>query len=361
MRDKKHGEAYSEAEKREILAAYEAQLKSTGKTNWSALARQLKKDRGTIRGVVGAGVAVTSPPVILPPTAPAPDIYAAFLEFAKQHNLPLGTNISQVVTGPSAPAVATPPPPAIYTPTKLSKVAFISDVHIPYQCKVSVRLMLDFLADYKPDLVILGGDIYDFYMVSDYERDPGRQNTLQDEFDEGRYFVKAINEISPAVVFLEGNHESRTSRLIGKNPGLFKLRSLEIPRAAELPSHWQYFPSQTHYKIGHLLALHGDVKGASERATNPAMTLFKRIKRSVVFGHHHRFGRHYDTDYDGKVRGGFANGHLSDLNQVKYLRSPDWQMGFSTICLSADGELFAVQQHLIVNGRMITDGKEWTL
>lgn len=286
-----------------------------------------------------------------------PDVYAAFLEFAKQHGLPIGAHIPQ-----PPPVIERPTAPAIFTPTKQSKIAFVSDVHIPYENKVAVRLMLDFLGDYQPDLVILGGDIFDMYMVSDYERSPDRQKTMQDEFDEGRYFLNAIDELARGnVVFMEGNHEARVTRTISKNPGLFKLRSLDLPRAMELPSSWQYFPSQTHYRLGPMLALHGDVRGISERTAHPARTMFQRLKRSCIAGHHHRFGAHYDTDYDGTMRGGFANGHLSDLNQVRYVKNPDWQEGFSTIQLSADARVFAVQQRLIVNGRLIVEGKEYTL
>lgn len=262
---------------------------------------------------------------------------------------------------PELMRAASPPPPAVFAVSQFLKVAYVSDVHLPFEDKVNVRVTLDYLADYKPDVVILGGDIWDFYEISDYERDPGRITTLQDEFDQGRYFVKAIDELCARVVMLEGNHEGRLHRLISRNPGLFKLRSLEIPRAAELPERWQYFPSQTHYRLGPMLALHGDVKGMSDRATHPAYTLFQRLKRSCIAGHFHRFGRYYDTDYDGVPRAGFVNGHLSDMKQVKYITSPNWQSGFSTIEMAADGHLFRVDQHIIVNGRMVAGGKEYTI
>lgn len=55
------------------------------------------------------------------------------------------------------------------------------------------------------------------------------------------------------------------------------------------------------------------------------------------------------------------NGHLSDMRQVKYITSPNWQSGFSTIEMAADGHLFRVDQHIIVNGRMVAGGRECTL
>lgn len=289
---------------------------------------------------------------------PPSDIYAAFLEFAKANNWPL--HEAARIAQPPPPPPEKPAAPAVFAPKRFSRVAFISDVHLRYENKLAVRVAFDFLADYKPDIVLLAGDIYDFYEISDFDKSPTRVSTLQDEFDEGRYFIKAIDELAPEVHFLIGNHEDRLSRLISRNPGLFKLRSLDIAKAAELPERWHIHPSQTHFKLGKLTALHGDIKGIKS-AVHPARTLFQKLKRSCIFGHFHRFGVHLDTNYDGEVRGGFANGHLSDVSRVtSWVTCPDWQEGLSTISLCEDGG-FAVQQRLVMHGRLIAEGKEYTL
>jgi predicted phosphodiesterase len=356
---------------REIIAAHLA-----GK-NYSAIAAERKqagkpgKDRGFVVRTVRAWKAAGSPdewpvpitpqpiieaaPVSEPRAEALPDMYAAFLEWAKTNGQPIGNGIPQAFTPP--PKTATP---AIWTPKKFSRVAFISDTHLPFHNRVAVRVVLDFLADYRPDLVILGGDIYDFLEASDFDKSPGRITTLQDEFDQGQDFIKAIDQLCPQVDFLIGNHEDRLSRLIARNPALFKLRSLDFERAAGLPDHWRIHPSQTHFKLGKLTVLHGDIKGI-KAAVHPARTLFQKLKRSCLFGHFHRFGTHFDTNYDGEVRGGFANGHLSDVSRVtSWVTCPDWQEGFSTISLCEDGG-FAVQQRLVVNGRLIAEGKEYSL
>lgn len=367
-------------DQRELV--WQAALKmkrATGKLNWSELAKQTGFYRITIKAIVEGqqarpasatvaevaelGFALKEPTqptvAIASDTQPAPDIYQAFLAFAKQHGLPIQAS-TQVAAALEPPRIERPKAPAFFTPKKFTKIAFISDVHLPFENKPAVQVMFDFLADHKPDLILLAGDIYDFYEISDFDKGPGRITTLQDEFDEGRYFIKAIDELCPNVDFLLGNHEDREQRLINKNPGLFKLRSLEIQRAAELPDHWRIHPSQTHFKLGKLTALHGDIKGIKS-AVHPARTLFQKLKRSCIFGHFHRFGNHLDTNYDGEIRGGFANGHLSDVSRVtSWVTCPDWQEGLSTISLCEDGG-FAVQQRLIVNGRLITEGKEYAL
>lgn len=361
---RKRGAEYSEEELRVIWDARENNIPPTpwlqlqNKYGFARDSAQRAYARMKAReGGEGAGE-VPSAPVPMPASSPPPDWMTAFAEWAKLNNLPVG-NLPITAAPESVQSIIHPP--AIFTPAKFTKIAYISDVHLPFNDRVATEVMLRFLTNYKPDLILLAGDIWDFFEVSDYDRSPGRVTTLQDEFDEGRYFVKAIDEICQNIVFLAGNHEDRLTRLISKNPGLFKLRSLDIPRAAELPTHWRYYPPQTHYKLGeHLIALHGDLKGVRS-ATHPARTTFAKLKRSSIAGHWHRFSFHPDTDYDGKVRGSFTNGHLSDVSKVtSWVTCPDWQLGFSTIEMGASG-LYAIRQHLIQNGYLIADGQEWSL
>ncbi len=355
QRQRQRGIPLDAAERAEIINIA-AQVKAEkGQVVISEIWRRVsfRSDRASIKRVLDETDADAN---TQPPEQPS-DVYAAILEFAKANRIPIPATIYQAA---QQEPPRSQPAPAVFTPKKFSRIAFISDVHLPFENRIAVRLMLDFLADYKPDAVILGGDIYDFYEVSDFDKTPGRITTLQDEFDEGRYFIRAIDQLCPEVHFLIGNHEDRLQRVINRNPGLFKLRSLDMQRAAELPERWRVHPSQTHFKLGKLTALHGDIKGIKS-AVHPARTLFQKLKRSCIFGHFHRFGVHLDTNYDGEIRGGFANGHLSDVSRVtSWVTCPDWQEGFSTISLCEDGG-FAVQPRLIVNGRLIVEGKEYTL
>ena len=337
-----------------------------------AAADALGKDRQTVRKIVRAyesGEWDGKPIIDAPSVGRADntvigggdDWKAAFREWAGQNGVPVPPELQ---AGPH-PTVAPREHPhkvnITYAPADVRRVAFISDVHVPFEDKLGVQAMLKYLADFEPDQIILGGDIFDFYLASDHDKDPGRAQTIQDEFDAGRYFFKAINELAPSVVFMEGNHEQRLQRMIARNPGLYKLRALEFRHAAELPETWRCYPSQTHYRIGGLLVLHGDLRGRGTGVKHAAAGMLSKLRTSCIFGHLHRFGTHYETDYAGTVRAGFANGHLSDVREAKYITSPDWQSGFSTICFGSSQDIFAVQQHLIVEGRFVVDGKEYVL
>lgn len=338
----------------EILHLYQQGWKKTD------ISRRLGVDRGVVTNVclqydkqVKEGIQTDDPQ---PET---PDWQAALMEFLQKNQSKLPPAFVEMIT-PAIPTVQASSP-VVYSDTVYRRIAFISDVHIPYEDKVAVRVTLDAVADLKPDCIILGGDIFDFYEVSDFDRDPGRRKSLQDEFDEGQFFLKSIASITPDVVFMEGNHEQRLQRVIGRNPGLYKLRALELPKAIGLPDGWKFYPSQTHFHVGRLNYLHGDVKGMSDRAMYPSVTVFKRLKTSSMFGHYHRFDKYYETQYDGTLRGGFANGHLSDTREAKYIVNPNWQTGFSIVENLASGHGFQVQQYLIVNGTTIVHGKDYSV
>ena len=62
----------------------------------------------------------------------------------------------------------------------------ISDLHIPYQDRPVVRLLLRFLAEQQPYAIHILGDLIDFYAISRFERDPVRATGLQAELDAAR-------------------------------------------------------------------------------------------------------------------------------------------------------------------------------
>lgn len=259
---------------------------------------------------------------------------------------------------PRQPQIELPPPVQrlVPVPRPYRKIAFLSDIHFPYHDQPAVDVALAALRDWRPELVVLGGDIFDFYQISEYSQDPSRRLTIQDELDSARGFWESINNLDADVIYLEGNHESRLTRTIHKNPGLYNLRALSFPIAAELPRHWRWYPSQTHLKVGPLILLHGDLRGGPS-GVHIAWALLKRLRTSCLFGHFHRFDIAYETGYDGLPRVGFGNGHLSDVLRAEYVTTPNWQTGFSTIEYSPEEGIFAVQQHLIINGQLVFRGR----
>ena len=251
--------------------------------------------------------------------------------------------------------------PQLYTDTKqYRRVAFLSDIHMPFENKKALKVTFEILADYKPDLIFLGGDILDCYQISDHEKDPDRIETLQNEFDVLNSYVQPINDLAPNVTFLFGNHEKRLYQIIRKNPALENLQSLSIKKAASLPDHWNVYQNQSHIRIGKLLYIHGDLASRNSGGRFVSAGMLDKLRTSVIFGHHHRMQTFYTSDYEGKLTAAFANGTLCDIAQARYIASPDWATGFSLIDYSDDMSVYNVEQILIINDSALWRGKLYT-
>lgn len=251
-----------------------------------------------------------------------------------------------------------PAPKLVKLRGKFPRVAVLSDIHAPFENKKAVKTAFDILSDYQPDLIVLAGDIFDNFQLSDHEKDADRRLTLQDELDYmGDAIIKPVDSLAPDVIYISGNHTARLQRLIRREPALFGLRSLAFKKTANLPDHWTFYQQDTHVRIGKLLYLHGDIKGRGGGAKNVAANLHSKLRTSCIFGHHHRFDTHYATDYEGHVSAAFANGHLCDVAQARYITAADWQSGFTLVEYSPNMKSYSVQQVLLVDGTAVWRGE----
>jgi predicted phosphodiesterase len=235
------------------------------------------------------------------------------------------------------------------------KVAVLSDIHYPYEDRNCIKLTKQFLKDYNPDIIILNGDIADCYSISKYTKDPKRNISAQDEIDYTHDRLREWTEEFPNTAFkyLEGNHESRLSRLIKTDaPALSSMRAMAFENALGLESLGiEWIDSSKDLYIGKLLFYHGDVVRKGSGATVKGH--FDQYGCSMIIGHIHRLGTVYKRNkYGTHIL--IENGTLCDFN-VDYMRYPDWQHGFTT--LDFDGDDFFVRQYPIINYKLVTDNK----
>jgi len=246
----------------------------------------------------------------------------------------------------------------VVRPTAL-KVAVISDIHYPFEDSNAIRVCKAYLQDYSPDIVVMNGDIVDFYSVSKYVKDYRRKLTIQDEID---YAVEKIEEWvsefpSSQFVYLEGNHEQRLEKTVKNNlPMLATLRTLNIKDNMSLGSLGvQWVPYHQDYQIGNLLFVHGHM--ARKHAGSSVRGHFENYGCSVLIGHIHRLSIGYKRNKYGH-HALIENGSLCDFD-VEYTRFPDWVHGFTTI--DYDGDDFTPTVHPIVDYKLIADGKVYVL
>jgi len=235
------------------------------------------------------------------------------------------------------------------------RVACVSDIHYPYQDIVAEEIALSYIKDWKPDILVWNGDIFDFYAVSNYEKSIKKKMNIQEEIDYGHsrmsMWVKELGETQH--YFRRGNHETRLNRMIMKNaPALEALRSTAIEQNIDFDSIGvKYIPDHQDLHIGNMMFIHGSQ--VRRHGGNSSRGHYEQYGCSLLMGHTHRLAVTYKRNKFG-THTLVENGTLCDFD-VEYAQFPDWQQGFT--CLQYDGDDFSVTQHAIINHKLIADGR----
>lgn len=251
-----------------------------------------------------------------------------------------------------------------------ARLVFASDFHWPIVDHRAIAVFVEFLRDFKPDVLILGGDLYDCGAISSYPRaaavvlDPA--SGLQAEFDSARPFLNECVKLVPKVMSFPGNHEERLDRMVNANLGLFGLRKFDLPTLAEMPSSIIQYPYGSIIEIGGVNYLHGDRLSNSKYgpANPPDFILKQRPGASFVMGHSHKTSSKTISVLDpngGFIEfGAWSQGHLSDTSKQGYAGpSPGWSTGFTAVeYFMVNGQPFStIHQLTLHKSRLIFGGK----
>ena len=166
-------------------------------------------------------------------------------------------------------------------------MVFISDLHIPYEDKKAVELVVKFIEDFKPEILILGGDMLDFMGLSRFSKDPKRALTTQEDIDKVNKLLVRIRYILPnsEIVYLEGNHEFRmTNYKWTKCPELSYIKALTLPKLLNLGELGiQFIPYTKFYNYKKIYFVHGDV--ISKHSGQTAKQMLDKWGVNIICGH----------------------------------------------------------------------------
>lgn len=221
--------------------------------------------------------------------------------------------------------------PEIKITNKIKEIV-INDVHIPFEDNLAVNSIFDFIDYYKPDVVVLNGDIIDFYQVSSFIKNP-MNKSVSAEIKLVNAFLTKLRNLCPdsRIIYKEGNHENRLQKYLLQNANaIFDLvTDLYQVKVGINELNIEYIVEP--FKIGNLWHLHGHEKPGG--AYNPEYitnVLWQYINNHFICGHYHRnqekvFKRALDreTFWAGAV--GYLAGDL------EYAVLNKWSQGFATI------------------------------
>lgn len=240
--------------------------------------------------------------------------------------------------------------------SRLLRITFASDVHVPVEDKIVVKNWLNWCKDFDPDYVILGGDIIDCESVSSHGGNP-KPPTLVEEMAAGNKFLDAVQTVNKRakIIYLEGNHEDRLKRYLANNaPTLDGITTL--PKELHLKERgieWHEYGAVV--EIGKLGFTHGTFHGV-----HFAQKHLQHYGCSLVVGHTHRLQSFVQGIVNNELRGVFGMPGMLDLSKVSYRKGPaGWGLGFGAIYIDQETGEFSVYPVLCNRGVVFWNGKRY--
>ena len=230
----------------------------------------------------------------------------------------------------------------------------LSDIHIPYHSRAALVAALDYGRTRDSDLILLNGDVVDFFSVSAWQKDP-RKRDLAGEVKIAREFLAALRGAFPKarIVYKLGNHEERWERYLEvKAPELLGVEDFTIDRVLRLS---EIGAEVVRYKrpimLGDLPVIHGhEYNFAISNPVNPARGFFLRAQTHCLGGHLHQTSQHSASNLNGKVISCWSTGCLADLHP-DYRPLNNTNHGFAHVEVDTS-EAFRVDNLRIIDGRI---------
>lgn len=212
---------------------------------------------------------------------------------------------------------------------------------------------LAFTADFKPEVRVIAGDLWDFGAIRKGASEEERSVSMRDDFEAGAEFADRFFPGGEDNHLMLGNHDVRAWDLahsqdaVKADLGGRMVKDIEYVARRNKARLWPYDSRKGVLTLGHLKVVHGYHTGASACASH------SRIYGNVVFGHVHSIESYQtpglsqqearaigclcklDMDYadrkTGKLRWaqGFAFGWLFDdghyqINQARFINGKFW-------------------------------------
>jgi len=225
----------------------------------------------------------------------------------------------------------------------------LSDLHIPYHDRRAVIAAIDYGLQRDANMVLLNGDIIDFYALSFWQKDPRKRDAAK-EIKLLRKFIGIIRETFPDadLVYKLGNHEDRWERyLVDKAPELLGIPEFDIQQVLGLADK-ELIRNYEPIGLGDLNVVHGhEYRFAISNPVNPARGLFLRAKAMALCGHFHQSSQHTERTVDGRNIATWSTGCLCDLHPA-YRPINNWNHGFAFVTVHASGK-FEVENKYVSN------------
>lgn len=236
------------------------------------------------------------------------------------------------------------------------KVLSLSDLHVPYHSPTAVNAAVEYGKSRKPDVLLLNGDLADFYSISRHQKDPSKRDFLQEVKSVQQCIEWLRSEFPKARIVLKaGNHEERWQHWLWNcAPEISNFPQMRLDQMLEADKYGvEVVTDQRPVMAGKLPIMHGHEVGKGISApVNTARGLFLRTTSTMLQGHSHRSSQHTEPDWTHNEITCWSQGCLCDMNP-EYARVNKWNHGCAFITVNDEGG-FRVD-----NIRISSDGEIW--
>lgn len=252
----------------------------------------------------------------------------------------------------------------------MEKFVFLTDLHWGYERVGGHRkplhdtraltIALDFIKDFEPDHVILGGDMLDCGPISHHnDRKPGRTEGLR-IFADAKELRSAL--LAPlealqgtTLTYIVGNHEDWLNDLIAAQPGLSGVVNPEVILGLD---QWKVIPNGGYHRLGKIVFCHGDQLRGGENIAKQAVV---DHEKNIRFGHMHTYQAFTKvTPVDATGHTGIAVPCLCRKGPGYAGGKPNkWVQGFQWGYIGGPGGSFCDYTTIITNGSAMIEGKHY--
>lgn len=231
-----------------------------------------------------------------------------------------------------------------------SKAMYVSDIHIPFNDIQATEQFFVALKREKPDMLVLGGDLVDFFNISTHVKGRYPMPSIDEEIDAAKKFLARLRKTAKhaKIYWLEGNHENRLERYICSNAlELGVLSSLTIPEMFDLQKFdIEYVPDTKLLVWNNILFRHGhEMMGQSGVPGNNARKALGIYGMNYIQGHVHKANVIRDSTFKSTLVG-IENPCLCTITPEFMKGAAKWQQGWTVIHID-ERERIQVRQTVV--------------
>lgn len=217
------------------------------------------------------------------------------------------------------------------TTLEKGKIVVFSDAHFyPDQETTAYRALLEYIKEYKPEIIIANGDVFDGASISRHPRIGwDTKPSVKEELEAVKEYMGGIESASrfkSNLIWTLGNHDARFETFLAANAPQY-----EGVQGFTLKDHfplWQ--PCWSYWINDHTVIKHRWKGGFNAGRANSL-----NAGTNIVTGHTHVLAVQPVTDYNG-TRYGVQTGTLADPNGDQFSdytedNPKDWRSGFAVL------------------------------